>query len=89
LLLSAAAAALPSCSTQLSSWWKSRGAIRVTWVVVSTFLVFLLYFSLNLGSWVFFFSLGSGGLEFLEMGFGELFQIEVIWKERRDWINVG
>jgi hypothetical protein len=38
---------------------------------------------------MFFFSLGSGGLEFLEMGFGELFQIEVIWKEERDWINVG
>lgn len=49
----------------------------------------LLYFCLNLGSWMFFFSLGSGGLEFLEMGFGELFQIEVIWKEERDWINVG
>lgn len=51
--------------------------------------VCLLYFSLNLGSWVFCFSLGSGGLEFLEMGFGEFFQIEVIWKEERDWINVG
>ncbi len=56
---------------------------------MSTFLVCLLYFSLNLGSWVFFFPLGSGVLEFLEMGFGELFQIEVIWKEETDWINVG
>jgi hypothetical protein len=36
-----------------------------------------------------FFPLGSGGLEILEMGFGDFFQIEVIWKEERDWINVG
>ncbi len=59
---------------------------------MSTFLVCLFVcciLVLILGLGCFFFSLGSGGLEFLEMGFGEFFQIEVIWKEERDWINVG